>query len=177
MLDQARGKATQGAVRYVRSSAEALPLANSSIDLIFMSMVFHHFRSPVSVAQECRRVLREDGIVFLRTGTVEQIPSYPYVEFIPATKPLLYKRLNAKRDIQMTFESAGFSTIAMELVVQQIAPTLAVYADKLSAGGDSILASIDARDLAKGLGALRLRAAAADPQPVTEPIDVLVFRR
>jgi ubiquinone/menaquinone biosynthesis C-methylase UbiE len=177
MLEQARGKLTKAAVKYVRGSGEALPLANGSCDLVFMSMVFHHFNDPGAVARECRRVLRDGRIVFLRAGTVEQIPEYPYVEFIPATKPLLYERLNAKREITDRFEAAGFSTFAMELVVQQIAPTYGAYADKLAAGGDSILASLNTRDLEQGLNALRQHAALVDPQPVIEPIDVFVFRR
>jgi ubiquinone/menaquinone biosynthesis C-methylase UbiE len=177
MLEQARGKPTKGAVQYVRGAAEALPLADGSCDLIFMSMVFHHFTDSGTVARECRRVLPDGRIVFLRAGTVEQIPAYPYVEFIPATKPLLYERLNAKRTITDTFEAAGFSTIAAELVVQQIAPSYEAYADKLAAGGDSILASLNPRELEEGLSALRRHATLIDPQPVTEPIDVLVFRR
>src|SRR5688572_20838887 len=139
MLKQARGKLTKAAVKYVRGSGEALPLAAGSCDLIFMSMVFHHFNDPAAVARECRRVLRDGQMLFLRAGTVEQIPEYPYVEFIPATKPLLYERLHRKRQITDTFEAAGFSTVAAELVVQQIAPTYVAYADKLAAGGDSIL--------------------------------------
>lgn len=177
MLEQARGKLTKAAVKYVRGSGEALPLANGSCDLVFMSMVFHHFNDPVAVVGECRRVLRDRGVVFLRAGTVEQIPEYPYVEFIPATKPLLYERLNAKREITDRFKAAAFSIIATELVVQQIAPTYEAYADKLTAGGDSILASLTTRDLEDGLSALRQHAALVDPQPVTEPIDVFVFRR
>lgn len=177
MLDQARVKATKGAVQYVRGSGEALPLVDCSFDLVFMSMVFHHFKHSGAVVRECRRVLRDGAIVFLRAGTVEQIPAYPYVEFIPATKPLLYKRLNAKRSIIHTFEAAGFSTITAELIVQEIAPTYEAYADKLAAGGDSILASLNPRDLEEGLSALRRHAALVDPQPVTEAIDVFVFRR
>lgn len=176
MLEQARGKRTQGTVRYVRSSGEAVPLADSSIDLIFISMVFHHFSSPAAVARECRRVLRDGAMVFVRAGTLEQIPAYPYVEFIPATKPLLYERLNAKHDILQTFEGAGFSTIATNVVVQQVAPTYQAYADKLEAGGDSILASLDPDALEHGLEAIRRHAAHVDPKPVTEPIDTFVFR-
>lgn len=175
MLAQARGKRTHGTVRYVCGSGEAVPLADSSVDLIFMSMVFHHFSIPEAVARECRRVLSDEAIVFLRAGTVEQIPAYPYVEFIPATKPLLYERLNAKHDILHTFEAAGFLTIATDVVVQQIAPTYEAYADKLEAGGDSILASLDPGVLESGLEAIRRRAARVDPMPVTEPIDTFCF--
>ena len=177
MLDQATGKFHKGVVRYVRGSGEAVPLADAACDLVFMSMVFHHFSDPGAVTRECRRVLRDSGIVFLRAGTVEQIPAYPYVEFIPATKPLLYARLNSAQDITNAFEVAGFSNVATDVVVQQIAPTYDAYADKLAAGGDSILASLNERELEDGLNAIRRHAARVDPMPVTEPIDVFVFRR
>jgi SAM-dependent methyltransferase len=177
MLEQAVRKLPHQHVKYVCGTAEALPLQTNSCELIFMSMVYHHFSDAGAVARECRRVLRDARIVFLRAGTIEQIPEYAYVQFIPAAKPLLYERLNAKREIMETFEAAGFSTVATELVVQQIAPTHEAYADKLAAGGDSILASLSAQDLEDGLSALRRHGALVDPQPVTEPIDAFVFRR
>jgi SAM-dependent methyltransferase len=177
MIEQARRKRHQGRAHYVRGAGEALPLADVSVDLIFMSMVFHHFSRPSVVARECQRVARTGASVIVRAGTTEQIPSYAYVEFIPATKPLLYERLNAKRDITGTFEAAGFETVASDLVTQQIAATHAAYVDKLAAGGDSILASLSASEFEAGLAALRRHAAVVDPQPVTEPIDVFVFKK
>lgn len=177
MLEQARGKRTNGTVQYICGSGEAVPLVANTIDLIFISMVFHHFSSPAKAAQECLRVGRKGAILFVRAGTVEHIPAYPYVEFIPSTVPLLYERLNSKKDITRTFDAAGFSLVAADVLVQQIAPTHAAYADELAAGGDSILASLNARELTDGLNALRRHATLVDPKPVTEPIDVFVFRR
>src|SRR5712692_9119341 len=54
--------------RFVAGTAEALPLADESIDLIFASMVYHHLRSDVALA-EMRRVLQPDGLVMIRTPT------------------------------------------------------------------------------------------------------------
>jgi ubiquinone/menaquinone biosynthesis C-methylase UbiE len=176
MLAQARAKRSPGSIRYVRGSGESIPLAKEFVDLIFMSMVFHHFTSPHAVARECRRVSRTGGTVFIRAGTTDHISAYPYVPFIPATKPLLHERLNPKREITQTFVGSGFALVATDVVVQQIASTHAAYADKLAVGGDSILASLSPGQLEEGLAALRLHAAAVDPLPVTEPIDVFVFR-
>ena len=175
MLQQARVKSVNGRICYVCGSGEAIPLCAGSVDLIFMSMVFHHFTSSVTVARECRRVASHGGTVFLRAGTREQIPAYPYVNFIPATKPLLSERLNTRDEITQTFERAGFRTMAVDVIVQQIAASHQEYADKLAAGGDSILASLGTRDLNEGLGALRRHATLVDPRPVSEPIDVFVF--
>ena len=76
MLDQARVKPSTDRVSYACGTGEAIPLSNSTVDLVFMSMVFHHFRNGVEVTRECRRILRRGGGVFVRTGTVEQIPAY-----------------------------------------------------------------------------------------------------
>src|ERR1051325_5508091 len=61
MLQQARRKQLDGRVRYHSGRGEAIPLPDGSVDLVFMSMVFHHFDNPALAARECRRVLREGG--------------------------------------------------------------------------------------------------------------------
>lgn len=176
MLALARQKSRAG-VAYVRATAEAIPLDNEAIDTIFISMAFHHFADPSRVAQECRRVLAPDGRLLLRAGTKDRVPAYPYVPFFPTSVSLLDARLPAMATIEDTFRGAGFRLERFELVVQEIAPTLSAYADKLAAGGDSILASLSASDLRNGLVGLRDHAAAADPLVVREPIDFFVFRR
>ena len=50
-----------------------------------------------------------------------------------------------------------------------------MYAEKLAAGGDSVLARVSAPELEAGLEHVRRHAAEVDPEPVTEPIDLLVF--
>src|SRR5215208_3872943 len=43
MLEQARRKLRDHRVRYQLGCGEAIPLPNDSVDLVFMSMSFHHF--------------------------------------------------------------------------------------------------------------------------------------
>lgn len=75
MLDQARKKLRDPRVQYQSGSGEAIPLADASVDLVFMSMCFHHFRDPKAAARECRRVLRDGCPAVLRTGIRDRIPS------------------------------------------------------------------------------------------------------
>ena len=75
MLAEARCKPHSRCVRYARARGEAVPLADRSADLVFMSMVFHHFDDPRLVARECYRVLHDEGVVFLRAGTLAQMPA------------------------------------------------------------------------------------------------------
>ena len=176
MLDQARKKLRDRRVRYQTGHGEAIPLADDSVDLIFMSMSFHHFTDPKTAARECRRVLREGAAAVLRTGLRERIPSYPYVEFFPTSRPIMDDILPTVAFIREVFESAGFSTINSDIVTQQIAPDLAAYTDKLAAGADSVLAQLSEDDFNAGIAAMRAHAASVADNPVCEPIDVFVFR-
>jgi len=175
MLAIARGKPHELRVRYVEGRAEAIPLEAGSVDMIFTSMTFHHFTDRALVASECRRVLRPGGALLVRTATREQINSYAYVPFIPVTRALHEEVLPTLAEIRSVFENAGFRLISSELVTQTIAPTWTVYAEKLAAGGDSVLARVSATELEAGLERVRQHAAAVDPHAVTEPIDLLVF--
>lgn len=175
MLAQARQKPHGPRIRYLAARGEDLPLHDSRCDLIFMSMVFHHFKSRSGVAAECRRVVRDNGVVFVRAGTSDRIPAYPYVPFFPSSLPLLHDILPSVSDMRDVFEAAGFRTLEQGVLVQEIAPTHAAYADKLAVGADSVLIRLPAADFEKGLDVLRAHARRIDPQPVTEPIDYLVF--
>jgi ubiquinone/menaquinone biosynthesis C-methylase UbiE len=175
MLEQARAKQRDPRVRYELGRAETIPLQNDSVDLIFISMVLHHFDDAALAARECRRVLRPNARLILRTGTHDRIPFYPYVDFFPESMPLLETTLSSRASIRELFEEAGFTTVAEDLVVQEIAADHVAYTQKLAAGADSILAQLTQKEFDAGLSALRSYAH-TNHGPVTEPIDVMVFR-
>ena len=175
MLRQALESRTTGRVHYAMGVAESVPLRADSVDMVFISMVFHHFTDPRAVSEECRRVLRRHGRVFLRTASLEQISSYPYVPFFPESRILLERRLPTLSFQRDVFEAASFQTLSYEVVTQEVAPDLSAYADKLSLKADSILASLDDRQFEAGLRALRAQAASTITERVCEPIDLFVF--
>jgi ubiquinone/menaquinone biosynthesis C-methylase UbiE len=176
MLEQARNKRRDHRVRYERGCGESIPLPANSVDLIFMSMIFHHFDDPTRAARECRRVLRDGATVFLRAGTRERSSSYPFVDFFPESRPILEECLPATAFVREVFEAAGFRMVKFEVITQEIAQSYTAYAEKLSAGADSVLAKLSQSEFAAGMGALRSHAARVDDQAVCEPIDVFVFR-
>jgi ubiquinone/menaquinone biosynthesis C-methylase UbiE len=176
MLAQARSKRRDDRVSYELGRGESIPVSDNSVDLIFMSMIFHHLDDAATAARECRRVLRKDSIAFLRAGVHDRIESYPYIEFFPESRRILHECLPTKRLVYETFEGAGFRTVSLDVVTQVIAADYAAYADKLATGADSVLASLTEDEFAAGLQALRVHAARATERPVVEPIDVFVFR-
>jgi ubiquinone/menaquinone biosynthesis C-methylase UbiE len=176
MLEQARSKQHDARIRYESGHGESIPLPANSVDLIFMSMVFHHFENPKLAASECRRVLRTEGTVFLRGGVRDHIALYPYVDFFPESVRLLEEYLSSGVFLREVFEAAGFRTMNSEVVTQEIAPNHGAYAEKLEAGADSVLARLSASEFVAGMQALRSHAARVKDQAVVEPIDVFVFR-
>lgn len=175
MLEHARAKPHEG-VEYQQGSAEAIPLATGSVDLVFMSMCFHHFRDRDASAVEARRVLREGGILFMRTGTSTRAMDYPTTPFFPRTVPLMQEHLPTVDVIRETFERAGFRTRTVEIVTQVIAPSWTAYADKIATGSDSILARLSPDEFHSGVSAIR--AMGDGPAGgIVEPIDVFVFER
>ena len=178
MLGEARGKAVVGDVVFKTGHGEALPLADASADLIFCSMVYHHFEQPAVVASECWRVLRPGGRFALRNSTADQADSYAYSAFFPGVPALLTTQLPWLADIRATFEAAGFDTAQQRLVRHENAANWTIFTERLAAGADSILARLPEADFAAGLAALRAHAAtAAGAAPVMQEIDFLVFRR
>jgi malonyl-CoA O-methyltransferase len=69
MLAQARRQRGRWRRRFelVAATAEALPLADSSFDLVYSSMVLEWCRDPEQVLREARRVLRPGGLLLLAT--------------------------------------------------------------------------------------------------------------
>lgn len=175
ILGQARAKRRDPRVRYELGRAELIPLPDDSVDLIFISMVLHHFDDPIVAARECHRVSKAQATLFLRAGTRECISAYPYVEFLPETRPILENLLSERRSIRELFERAGFRLFAADVIVQEIAPNYVAYAEKLAAGADSVLASLTQPDFDAGMATLSSYAY-TNNSPVTEPIDVFVFR-
>ena len=140
-----------------------------------MSMVFHHFTDVPRVLRECRKVVRPNGCVFLRAGTTDRIRFYPTSRYFPASVPIMERTLWSVDGTCRAFESAGFRTLRVGTLNQVIAPSHAAYADQLTAGGDSVLAQLDAAEFDAGMAEVRSVASTVDPCPVEEPIDFLVF--
>lgn len=177
MLAQARRK-PHPRTRFQQASGESVPLADKSVDLVFMSMVLHHLAVPELVVRECFRVLLPNGHLCLRAGTQEQVPTYPYVPFFPSSLAILESMLLPTEEIISLFAQANFDFVSHEVVQSEVAPGWAQYAAKLSHRADSVLASIPDEEFRAGLDAVNKHATMLEDEGrVIEPIDFFVFRR
>jgi ubiquinone/menaquinone biosynthesis C-methylase UbiE len=174
MVDQARLKPATGNVVHRQGAAEALPLPDACADLVFMSMVFHHFADPTAVAREWRRVLRQGGRACIRNTTREN--DFPHRHFFLALRPLIESVLPARGDIRSVFARGGFALSAHQVVTPIVAPDWPSFVEKSALRADSFLARLPDADFHEGMAGLRTHGAEIDPHnAVTEEVDWFVF--
>jgi SAM-dependent methyltransferase len=176
MIDQARRKPATSAVVFGRATAHALPLPEGSVDLVFMSQIYHHLPDPPAVARECRRVLRGGGSVCIRTGTRENAVVAP--TFFPAARAMLDTDLPSSEEIGSIFAAAGFTPRHHEIVTELVAPDWPSFVRKAALRADSFLARLSDTEFDQGMAALHAHCANIDPnEGVTEEIDWFVFAK
>jgi len=163
--------------RFVAGTAEALPLADGSVDLVFASMVYHHLRPEAALA-EARRVLRPRAHLMLRTPTRESVGEFAYQTFFPEALAIDEERMPSRRALIDACEAAGFALRGHELVRQRFADDHADYYRKISLRGLSALLLISDDQFARGLREFAAYCQSAERhQPVYESVELFLFSR
>jgi ubiquinone/menaquinone biosynthesis C-methylase UbiE len=148
-----------GRVVYGQGLAEPLPLRDGGADLVFLSMVYHHFTDPPAVAKECHRVLRQGGYACIRNGTRES--GFPHRHFFPL-RALIDSDLPARRDMDAVSTASGFTPVVYQVVTQVTAPNRPSFVEKSALRADSFLARLSNDDFQQGMAALRTHGDAID---------------
>lgn len=165
-------------VTYLQASAEQLPLADRSVDVVFMSMVWQHFTDPQRAGAQIARVLRTGGSLCIRTSTLETLDSALYLCFFPGARRINEKSLPSRSDLMQWASRMGLSLSHRSTVQQQIDANLYDYAQRIGLRGLSDLNSISDLEFMVGLNKLQqycLRHSAG--QPAMEMVDFFVFKK
>jgi len=166
-----------GRVHFVAGSGEALPLRTGCADLVFLSMVYHHFRAVPAVIAELRRVLRPGRYALLWTTTRETLDGLEFLRFFPESRQLDMERMPARAAVVRAFAEAGFTCAAQETIRQKLAADHDEYFEKIRLRSLSSLQLIAGDAFERGLREFERYCRAADPdEPVYEPVDLLVFQ-
>jgi ubiquinone/menaquinone biosynthesis C-methylase UbiE len=79
MVKQAQRSTPDGTIQFQQATAEELPFVDSSFDLVFSTMTFHHWRNQVRGAAEVARVLTPNGrwllAEFVPSGFMKRVRS------------------------------------------------------------------------------------------------------
>lgn len=177
MLAEARSKGETNTVYHV-ASAENLPVGDNSVDLVYLSMVLHHFDKPAAAIGEIFRALKPGGFVALRGGSRERINQYPYVPFFPATAPLLKAALQPARNIQELFLGGGLNFVRHKIIESPVAASWREFAVRTSYRADSILAQLGDQEFSQGMERLHIHAKKhPETNSIIEEVDLLIFRK
>lgn len=156
----------------VAGDAAHIPLADGSVDAVWLSTVIHHVPDLGAAAREMRRVLRPGGTVLIRSGFPGRSGGITLFRFFPEAIRAV-DSYPSVADIEAAF--SGFTKTALEPVGQVTAPSLRDAAAGLRRAAHTPLQLISDDEYAAGLVRLN-EAAAVESGPVTDVLDLLVLK-
>lgn len=178
MLAKARATIIHPRVIFRQGQAEHLPIDDTSVDLVYLSMVYHHMSDPGIAAREFNRVLRPDGFLCIRNSTLDLLDTVPYLKYFPQAMEFNRKRIPTQNDIIETACANGFSLIKHKAVEQQFAVSLEEYSHKIGHRGLSDLAALTDAEFEAGMR--RMKEAVKNNEesgPIVELIDLSIFKK
>jgi len=170
-----RAPSTDGAAQFIAAHAESLPLGAGSMDLVFLSMVYHHLQ-PGRAVPEIARVLAPKGHAFVRNPTRETVVEFEYMRFFPEAAALDLARMPPRDALVATFAAHGLDARLHRVVRHPFAASYAEYFAKISARAISSLQAIPDEAFGRGLAAFERHCRSAPDRPIFEPVEVFLFR-
>jgi ubiquinone/menaquinone biosynthesis C-methylase UbiE len=175
--DAERGSA-HPRVAYRDGAAGAIPAAEGAFDFALLSMVIHHVPDIDACARELHRVVKPDGLVFIRNTFGGRLEGIRHYEFFPSARAIDEARLPRVEHLREAFAARGFALEALDTITQEIDPSLAAHYDRIRRRALSSLDQLTDAEFDQGLQRMRIAAALeTTPTPIQEPIDLLVLRR
>lgn len=166
---QMRPAPAGGAVLCV-GDAEALPVPACTFDRVLLSLVLHQLARPQRGVAEAHRVLRDGGLVLIRTIAPEDVAERVPERFLPTMAAADEARLPPLEQIERWLQETGF---ALESITRHLRNKRL----ELDAEEEALLAEVRGRyafvsdtELEAGLAAMRADALAhpgcwIDPRP------------
>ena len=177
MLAMARRNIASRSVGLVQGSGEAIPLRDSAVDLVFLSMVYHHIQDKAAALCEFGRILRDGGLLCVRTSTSDSIDSYPWVRFFPDAREIELARAPSRKEMATLPCTHGFVLEKHTVVHQLFAEDHLQYLEKTGKRGLSSLKAISDVKFEEGMRALAEYCGSRGAQDaVHEDIDLFVYR-
>jgi ubiquinone/menaquinone biosynthesis C-methylase UbiE len=163
-------------IECVAARAERLPFPSGVTDLVFASMVIHHFDDFDVAAAEILRVLRPRGHLLVRTCFADSLDP-PYHRFFPSVGGIDRSLLPTESETIHALGESGLELVRKGRVRQRMARSWREYAERIRQRAMSPLRLISDEEFAVGMAALDEAAAQeVEPAEVYEVIDLLDFR-
>ena len=78
------------------ADAHNIPIKNKTFDLIIIQAVLEHVLNPYVVVDECRRLLKDDGLIYAETPFMQQVHegAYDFIRFTDSGHRYLFKNFS-----------------------------------------------------------------------------------
>jgi ubiquinone/menaquinone biosynthesis C-methylase UbiE len=172
----AQAQARHERVTYLAGAADRIPLPDGSCDLVVLFLVWHHVPDGPAAAAEIARVLRPSGRVLVCGSFSDRPADRRWHRFFPAAESVEARMFPTVGAVLRDFGTAGLAQVALDEVWQELAPSLAEYADRLRLRAISTFEYLTEEEIARGFAALDAAVAATEEDaPVVGNFDVLVL--
>ncbi len=180
--EKMRAEAERGSahprVVYRDDTAGATASADGEFDFALLSMVIHHVPDLDACARELHRVVKPDGLVFIRNTFSGRLEGIRHYEFFPSARAIDEARLPTLERVRVAFEARGFTMEALDTLEQEIDPSLAAHYERMKRRALSSFELITDAEFEQGLQRMRVAADhETTPTPILEKIDLLTLRR
>ena len=101
----------------------------------------------------------------------------PWLRFFPSATAVAEGQMPSRDEVVRDFTGGGFALVSAEGLMQEMAPSLGAFAERASYRAISTLDLIPDDEFERGLEEMRAAARKADPGPIRERVDLIVFRR
>ena len=165
-------------ITWLKGIAEDIPIEDDSMDLIWMSQIFHHIDNIDLAFKEIVRVLNKDGFLAVRNGMVDHIDEIIWYDCFPEAAEIERNRMLSQEETVAQIIKYDFRLCTAIRLYQYFARNYDEYVEKISGRGLSSLIAINDEDFNNGVQRLKLWAKSRQQnEPVFEPVDLLVFQK
>lgn len=163
-IEYARGldAPVAGSVDWVVGDAERLAFADGSYDRVLLSLVLHQLGHPLVAVTEAFRVLREGGVVLVRTIAPEDVADRVPERYLPTMASADAARLPTVDAIEGWLAEAGFVLTTSRRILRNKRLILAEEERGLITEARSRYKFITSHELSEGLKLMRADAIEAE---------------
>jgi ubiquinone/menaquinone biosynthesis C-methylase UbiE len=165
-------------VHRISAQAEHIPLRSGSIDLIWMSQVFHHLSDSQEAFSSMNEVLAAGGVLVVRNGTKESDHEILWPDFFPEVAQSTFHHVATRSNILQAASRSGFKNLRVQAIEQLFVDSYDAYYERIRQRALSPLVELSDRAFEVGLRRMRNWIdAQPETRPVYESIDLFVFQK
>jgi len=176
MLEVAKNTISAPFIYFLRSTGEEIPLKNETVDMVFVSMVYHHIKDKKTAFAEFNRIMTANAYLCIRTATIECMDSYLWFHYFPTARKIDFKRMPSRENLIGLVSENGFELKLHEVVGQIFSKNHRDYLEKIGLRGISTLRKISDDEFHSGLEELRRYCHTRNnDEAVFEDVDLFIF--